>query len=126
MFCPNCGKEVFEKAVVCLNCGVALTNQTGVCTPTSDQKIPKSWMVESILVTLFCCMPLGVIGLIYASGVESKFRVGDYEGARIASANARQWVIVSFVLGLLIGIIVLLYVIFIPLFLVGTTSTWSV
>jgi hypothetical protein len=66
---------------------------------------PKSWLVESILVTIFCCLPFGIVGIIYAAGVESKFNAGDYEGSLKASRDAGMWTKLSFWIGL--GIIVL-------------------
>ncbi len=29
-------------------------------------KPPKTWLIHSILVTIFCCLPLGIIGIIQA------------------------------------------------------------
>ena len=72
------------------------------------QKPPKTWLVESILVTLFCCLPFGVVGIFYAGRVESRFYAKDYEGAIRASQNAKKWTMISFVVGLIIG---LLYII---------------
>ena len=34
---------------------------------------PKTWLVESILVTLFCCLPFGVVAIVNSSKVESHF-----------------------------------------------------
>ena len=69
---------------------------------------PKTWLVESILVTLFCFLPLGIVGIIYASKVESQFQAGDIEGANRAAANAKKWTIA----GLCVAIfIVLIYLI---------------
>ena len=28
---------------------------------------PKTWLVESILVTLFCCLPFGIVGIVNAA-----------------------------------------------------------
>ena len=66
---------------------------------------PKSWMVESILVTLFCCLPFGIAGIVNASKVESKFYAGDIAGAKRASDEAGKWTKVSFFIG--IGVMVL-------------------
>jgi len=71
------------------------------------QKPPKSWLVESILVTLFCCLPFGIAGIVNAARVESRFFAKDYEGAIRASQEAKKWTIVSFAVGL---IIILLYI----------------
>lgn len=69
---------------------------------------PKTWLVESILVTLFCCLPFGIVGIIKASHVESAYRAGNYAEAQRYSQEAGKWTKWSFILG--IGI-TLLYVI---------------
>jgi hypothetical protein len=63
---------------------------------------PESYMVAAILVTLLCCLPFGIVSIIYAAQVNSKFEAGDYEGAQAASKNARTWYLVSLVVGLII------------------------
>ncbi len=67
--------------------------------PANTLPPPKTWFVESILVTLFCCMPFGIPGIVFASKVESLYFAGDYEGARRASENAKTWVSISFFIG---------------------------
>ncbi|MES2882212.1 MAG: CD225/dispanin family protein, partial [Bacteroidota bacterium] len=37
---------------------------------------PKNWLVESILVTIFCCLPFGIVGIVNAAQVNSKFAAG--------------------------------------------------
>lgn len=71
-------------------------------TPDRNQNIvpPKTWLVESILVTIFCCQILGIISIIYAAGVESKFYRGDIAGAESSSSTAKTLVLVSVGLGL--------------------------
>lgn len=81
--------------------------QTGGTPPVR----PKNWLVESILVTIFCCLPFGIAGIVFASQVNSKFDAGDFAGAERASKQAKTWTIVSFVIGIasvLIGIAVAL------------------
>ena len=68
--------------------------------PTS-QSPPKNWLVESILATLFCCLPFGVAGIVFAAQVNSKFYQGDYDGALQASRDAAKWTKVSFWIGIL-------------------------
>ncbi len=57
-----------------------------------DQVQPKNYLIESILVTIFCCQPFGIISIIYSSQVNSKYTLGDFEGAKLASKNAKKWV----------------------------------
>ncbi len=71
---------------------------------------PKTWLVESILTTLFCCMPFGIVGIVYASKVESLYQNGLYDQAQKASEDAGKWTKLSFWLGLGIGIIYLILV----------------
>ncbi len=61
---------------------------------------PKNWLIESILVTLFCCLPLGIVGIINASSVNSRFDRGDYVGAERASKEAGRWTKIGFFIGL--------------------------
>ena len=61
---------------------------------------PKTWLVESILVTIFCCQILGIISIIYSAGVESKFYRGDIAGAESSSKTARTLVIISVAFGI--------------------------
>ncbi len=69
------------------------------------QTPPKNWLVESILVTLFCCLPFGIAGIVFASQVNSKFAAGDYNGALQASQDAARWTKIGFWAG--IGVIII-------------------
>jgi Interferon-induced transmembrane protein len=44
-----------------------------------------------VLVTLCCCLPFGIVAIIYAAQVNGKLAAGDIAGAREASKNARTW-----------------------------------
>jgi hypothetical protein len=59
-------------------------------------------MVQSILVTLFCCLIGGIIAIVYSAQVNSKLAAGDYEGAVQASENAKRWCWISFGVGLVV------------------------
>ena len=110
MFCPNCGAEVSDKAVICNKCGTSLVKTTTQQTPGANQLQPKTWLVESILVTLFCCLPFGIAAIVNAANVSSKFSAGDIEGANRASEQAGKWTKWAFgvgIAGILIYIIVM-------------------
>jgi hypothetical protein len=78
-----------------------MENQETIESTQSTPSVPpKSWMVESILVTLFCCLPFGIAGIVNASKVESKFYAGDIAGAKRASDEAGKWTKVSFFIGI--------------------------
>ena len=66
-------------------------------TPNDKKGIPpKTWLVESILVTLFCCLPFGIVAIVNSSKVESHFYAGNIEASERASKNAKIWVMWSF------------------------------
>jgi hypothetical protein len=70
---------------------------------------PKNWLVESILVTLFCCLPFGIAGIVNAANVNSKYAMGDYAGAQAASAAAGKWTKIGFFCGIGVGILYILF-----------------
>lgn len=73
--------------------------------PQQPATMPKTWLVESILVTLFCCLPFGIVGIVKASKVSSMFNMGNYAGAQQASADAKKWTMLGFWIGLAIMVI---------------------
>lgn len=71
---------------------------------------PKNWLVESILVTIFCCLPFGLVGLVHASQVESRFFLCDIEGAERAAFEARKWTMVAMWVGISVIVLYFLFI----------------
>jgi hypothetical protein len=70
----------------------------------------QSYLAHSILATVFCCLPFGIVGIVFAAQVGAKLAAGDYAGAVHASKQAKMWCLVAvggFVL-MLIGYAVLM------------------
>lgn len=84
---------------------------SNVLDSTANQYPPKTWLVESILTTLFCCLPFGIAGIVFASKVESHFYAGRHEEAAQASRDARKWTLVSFWVALAAGAIYMAFII---------------
>ena len=132
MFCPGCGTENDDRNRNCKFCGRDLhpvpdptygdqeqaspppqpTFSTGPGGPPPGMggysgaapRIP-TYLVPSILTTLFCCLPAGVVGIIYAAQVNGKLARGDVAGAASASRRAKTWCWVSFGLGITLVVI---------------------
>lgn len=83
---------------------------------------PPNYLVPAILVTVFCCLPLGIASIVFAAQVNSKYSAGDIAGAQDASRKAKQFAIWSVVAGL---IVVALYVVFFVVAIVSGTNTSS-
>lgn len=76
--------------------------------PTVRPPMPPTYLVWSILVTIFLCRIAGIVAIVYSTQVSSCYYAGNYEGAAYASRQARLWVrIPAFIfLGLfLVGLI---------------------
>ncbi|WP_460457748.1 CD225/dispanin family protein [Arenimonas alkanexedens] len=59
-------------------------------------------MVWAILATLFCCLPGGIVAIVYAARVDGKLSAGDVQGAISDSNNAKLWSWISFGVGMVV------------------------
>ena len=66
---------------------------------------PKNWLVESILVTIFCCLPLGIVGIINAAKVNGAFDSGNIDASLKASEDAKKWTKWAFITGLVLNVV---------------------
>ena len=72
----------------------------------SNQVMPKTWLTESVLVTVLSFLCLcnviaaipGLIAIFKANSVKTKFMNGDIQGANAASASAKKWVLIAAVI----------------------------
>lgn len=71
---------------------------------------PPNYLVQAILTTIFCCLPFGIVSIVFAAQVNGKYEAGDYAGAVDLSSKAKTWAWVAFGVGL--GLIVLYFVLF--------------
>ncbi|OAA25636.1 Interferon-induced transmembrane protein [Frankia sp. EI5c] len=67
--------------------------------PPGGQPIP-TYLWQSIVCTLLCCLPAGIAAIVFATRVQSRQQAGDIQGALEASRKAKTWTIVSFAVGL--------------------------
>lgn len=56
---------------------------------------PNNYLVWAILSTLLCCLPFGIVSIVKAAEVNSKWAGGDVAGAHASAAAAKKWAIVS-------------------------------
>lgn len=66
------------------------------------------WLVLSILATLFCCLPFGIVAIIYSALAIGRVGANDLVMANKYIKNAKIWVIVSASISL---VILILYVV---------------
>lgn len=68
---------------------------------TPGEPCPPTNLVWAIIATVLCCIPTGIVAIIYALKVAGRYRAGDLEGAKRASETGAWWCIASIVLGVL-------------------------
>jgi len=74
---------------------------------------PANNLLGSILVTIFCCPPFGLVAIIYGLQVGSKFKKGDEDGAQHAADMSEKWMYAG------VGVAILIFIIRFGFFLVG-------
>ncbi|XP_053137741.1 proline rich transmembrane protein 1B [Hemicordylus capensis] len=78
----------------------------------ADQRPPpKDYLVESVLVLLFCCLLTGVVALVYSHETRAALNRGDLIQAKAASQKARSLVLFSLLFGLFISVSWVIYVV---------------
>ena len=75
-------------------------------TPSPSTEVP-NYLVPAILATIFCCMPLGVVSIIFATQVNSKIAAGDMAGAVESSGKAKMFAMIAVGGGVLIWVCVI-------------------
>ncbi|TRZ17657.1 hypothetical protein HGM15179_009456 [Zosterops borbonicus] len=83
---------------------------TGPLPAGRGQQLPKDYMVESVLVTLFCCLLTGVMALVYSHETRAALARGDVAQAYVASRKAQSLVLFSLLFGLFASITWIIYV----------------
>ncbi len=65
---------------------------------------PSNHLVWSIITTIFCCLPLGIVAIIQSTKVDSLYTTGQYVAALKASEDAKKWNIWGMVAAAIVGV----------------------
>ncbi len=96
----------------CKRCGILMKNGADLCDSCAmraselkqmERMEIKTYLAESIFVTILCCLPLGIPAIAYAAKAASCLAVNHPVAAREASDKAKAWCLVSFFIGLILG-----------------------
>jgi predicted secreted protein len=72
--------------------------------PPAGQQ-PDNYLVWSILVTLFCCLPLGIVAIVKSSQVSGLWAQGRYAEAQASADAAKKFVLWSVIAGVIVAVI---------------------
>ena len=94
IYCRKCGASNDANAFKCTQCGEVVQ--------TLPAPKVENYLVLAIFTTLCCCLPPGIVSIVYAAQVNPKAQIGDLAGAQQSAQNARFWAFVGVGLGLLV------------------------
>jgi hypothetical protein len=63
----------------------------------ATESVP-NYLIPAII-SIFCCLPLGIVGVIFAAQVNGKVAAGDLQGAMDASKKAKLFSFIAIGLG---------------------------
>lgn len=68
---------------------------------------PDTYLVWAVLTTVLCCLPLGIVSIVYACKVDNLYYRGLYNEAYDASRKAKNWAIWSALTSLILSVLYL-------------------
>ncbi len=115
MFCSKCGGELPDGAQFCSTCGQRIGQAfdqaqsplsnggyenygayNGCDVYGGSPNVP-DYLVWAILETVLCCLPCGIVGIVYAAKANNAKLSGDFQSALAAANTAKIWLIVGLV-----------------------------
>ncbi|TPG35892.1 CD225/dispanin family protein [Mycolicibacterium hodleri] len=70
---------------------------------------PDSNLVWGILVTVLCCLPLGIVSIVKATQVSGLWGQGRYAEAQKSADDAKKFAIWGAIAGVVVGVIYLIF-----------------
>ncbi|MBD0835725.1 CD225/dispanin family protein [Aestuariibaculum suncheonense] len=76
---------------------------------------PNNYLALAIISTILCCLPTGIVSIVYSTKVNNLYEDGKYDEAEKASKNAKTWGIVSIVAAA-VGVIIYILIFGVAMF----------
>ena len=122
MICSRCGANIPDNVAFCTNCGHSNSGapqappQPGGYAPGGyapqgggyGQSGPQvtDYLIWSIITTLCCCLPLGIVGIIFSINSKNDLSAGRYESAVKNYNIAFYCNVIGLVVGLIANVLV--------------------
>jgi hypothetical protein len=124
MYCPQCGTQNEDTSVHCKQCGYLINTPAAAAPPppVPPQYVPPpamfqpgqmpvmpmqipNYMTQAILVTVLCCLPIGIWGIFKANTINKKIAAGDFAGAMADSKSNKTLLWVGCIVGLVVSVL---------------------
>lgn len=104
------GMSAWTRAADVPEVAVLLPSGVPPCPPrnfpaSNRQAKPQNWLWLGICTTILCCLPFGIVSIVYASKVDSCWGTGDYQGAVSNSEKAKMWGMIAAGVGLVVSVL---------------------
>jgi Interferon-induced transmembrane protein len=99
--CPSCGGENVVPADARQEGPPPMPVPAPPPAPGAERPYVNNHLAKAILVTIFCCLPLGIVSIVKAAQVNSRVELGAIEQARRLADEANTWANWSLGIGLL-------------------------
>src|SRR5436309_6780921 len=76
--------------------------------PTGTSATVPNYLVIAIL-SIFCCWPLAIPAIIFATQVNSKVATGDIAGAQESSQKAKKFAMIGIIVGAVCWVLLILF-----------------
>lgn len=83
----------------------------------------QTWMWQSIVVTVLCCMPFGIVGIVMASQAQTALAAGDHATATQKAGQARLFTLIGGGVGILAWVAILFFLM-VPFALMPYSMRW--
>ncbi len=94
-------QENFEKQKTAKKKAVTVQPKRTKPTDKSINEKPRNYLIESIIATIMCCNPLGVVSLLMAIKSDKAFKEGDIELAKKSAKSAKTLFYITVLTGIL-------------------------
>src|ERR1700712_1101740 len=74
--------------------------------PAAQQ--PDNYLVWSILATVFCCLPLGIVAIVKSTQVSGLWAQGQYAEAQAAADSAKKFAKLSAIVGIVVDVVAII------------------
>lgn len=98
-YCRECGSELSARAVVCPNCRASVLHSNFSGSSAPCEEVPDH-LVGAIF-SLFLCLPLGIVAMIYVMQSRQKLGNGDRYGAEADARTAGTLAKVAIIIGVI-------------------------